>query len=156
MNLKAQSEFNTFLRNIMFDPDICKEPGVHQIYCKVIDNILEIYRKGANEHQKFIKESSENSQGIHLLSYQPTNFLAEEVPEPESSTRPKKQNQSGRQSCNPDSKGKAPQCDDDDDNGMGGSRGPANQRCSSTHYIVAAVVFLLHSTNPIFDSLVHI
>jgi hypothetical protein len=58
-------------------------------------------------------------------------FLAE-VPQPESSTRPKVKNQSGRQSCNPaDLKGKAPQRDDDDD-GTDGSGGPANKFLPST------------------------
>ena len=114
----------------MFDPDVCKQPGIHQMYCKVIDIILEIYKKGADEHRKLIKEQEENSQGIELyLSYKPTNFLAE-VTKPESSTRPKKKNKSGGQSCNPDSKGKTSQCDDDDE--KDGSGGSASHPSTST------------------------
>lgn len=116
----------------MFDPDICKQPGVHQKYCDLIDNILGIYKNGADQHQRLIKEQGEKSQSICAVSRELTNFLAEEILGPESSTRPKAKNQSGRQSCNPeDPKGNAPQRDDDDD-GTDGSGGPASQILPST------------------------
>jgi hypothetical protein len=129
---QVQSDYATFLRSIMFDPDFCKQPGIHQRYCQFIEDALQTLKNGAEQNLKLTKEHEESQGTAPFISYELTNFSAEEAPEPESSTCPKIKNQSGRQSCSPDDlKGKAPQRDDDED-GMDGSNGSSNQYLPST------------------------